>query len=86
MITLANVKVVNVLAVNMLSFIRNQVKRAKIIFPTPKPISFVVHREPENSTVLLTACQNERPTGNENTKVDNTGRVDHHSQTNCEFN
>lgn len=85
MITLANVKVVNVLAVNILSFIRSQVKRAKIIFPTPKPISFVVHREPETSTVLLTAYQNERPTGNENTKVDNTGRADHHSQTNCEF-
>ena len=74
-----------VLAVKMLSFIRNHVSIANIILPTPKTISLEVHSDPEASTVFFIACQNNKPTGIENIKLEVRGRVDHQDQTNCEL-
>ncbi len=85
MITPAKVSEVMVLAVKILSFIKNHVSIANIMFPTPKPISLDVNNEPEASTVFFMACQNSKPTGMENIKLEVRGRVDHHDQTNCEL-
>ena len=82
---LASDKEIVVLTVKILSFISSHVKSANTMFPMPNPISFEAHREPEYSTVFFIACQNRRPTGIENIRLDVRGLVAHQGQTNCEF-
>ena len=85
MIDARNIQIM-VFVVKILSLRKTQVKTAKTILPTPKPISFEVQSCPEFSTTFLIAYQKQKPIGIAKIKFDIRGLSFHQSHTNCELN